>query len=303
MGFKDLANFNDALLAKQAWRLLHQKNLLFYRVFKARFFPNCSILEALYSNTESYAWRSILKGRDLLLKRVRWRVGCGEAISVWKDAWLPSTTQPWVSSPIVQGFEGMKVSDLIDPATNKWDQNLLHGLFIPHEVELITSIPLCLNKVEDVVVWPFTPSGCYTVKSGSKFVAAKHLGSQQPSSTPNDKGLWKMIWSLSVPPKVHNFRWKACQNALFVKFNLRWQHILNEDTCDSCKVEVEDIYHALWGCNQISQIWDSIPSFSFIQSKTFSSVQEVITSTYEEQKNVELMASVMWAIWHRQNQV
>ena len=197
----------------------------------------------------------------------------------------------------------MKVSDLIDPATNKWDQNLLHGLFIPHEVELITSIPLCLNKVEDVVVWPFTPSGCYTVKSGSKFVAAKHLGSQQPSSTPNDKGLWKMIWSLSVPPKVHNFQWKACQNALFVKFNLRWQHILNEDTCDSCKVEVEDIYHALWGCNQISQIWDSIPSFSFIQSKTFSSVQEVITSTYEEQKNVELMASVMWAIWHRQNQV
>ena len=71
MDFKDLANFNDALLAKQAWRLLHQKDSLFYRVFKARFFPNCSILEAPNSNTGSYVWSSILKGQDLLLKGVR----------------------------------------------------------------------------------------------------------------------------------------------------------------------------------------------------------------------------------------
>lgn len=46
MDFKDLAFFNDALLAKQFWRLLHNKHSLFYRVFKLKFLPDYSIMEA-----------------------------------------------------------------------------------------------------------------------------------------------------------------------------------------------------------------------------------------------------------------
>nr|POF21602.1 hypothetical protein CFP56_24727 [Quercus suber] len=68
-------------------------------------------------------------------------------------------------------------------------------------------------------------------------------------------------------------------------------------------MEVEDIYHALWGCNQLAQLWGSIPSFSFRQFKTFSSIRELLMFTYEEWKNVELMVSIMWTIWHRQNQI
>ena len=172
MGFKDLANFNDTLLAKQAWRLLNQKKSLFYIVFKARFFPHYSILEVPYSSMGSYAWHSILKGRDLLLKGARWRVESGDAISVWNDAWLPSTAHLRIRTQVVPGFEDMKVSALIDPATKKWDSNMLHELLTTQEVELISSIPLCPNVVEDVIVWPFTPSSTYTVRLGSRFLTS-----------------------------------------------------------------------------------------------------------------------------------
>ena len=66
MGFKELPLFNDGLLAKQMWRLLHNKNSLFYKVFKSKFFPNCSIMEAKERHGGSYAWKSILKGREVI---------------------------------------------------------------------------------------------------------------------------------------------------------------------------------------------------------------------------------------------
>ena len=82
MGFKDLALFNDALLAKQAWRLLHDKDLLLHRVFKSKIFPNCSFMGAPKYASGSYAWISLLKGKEVLWRGACWRVDNGESIKI-----------------------------------------------------------------------------------------------------------------------------------------------------------------------------------------------------------------------------
>ena len=109
MGFKDLSRFNDALLAKQTWRLLHDKSSLFYRVFKARFFPTCSIMEATCPSSASYAWKSIIKGRDVIKRGVIWRIGDGRSIHIWGDRWLPQKNLALVLSPRLDGWAEAKV--------------------------------------------------------------------------------------------------------------------------------------------------------------------------------------------------
>ena len=103
MEFKDLARFNEAMLAKLSWWLLHDDNSLFFRVFKAKIFPNGTILDAKEFASASYTWRSILHGRDVILKGALWRVGDGKQIKIWGDNWLPTKCQPKVVSQMIFG--------------------------------------------------------------------------------------------------------------------------------------------------------------------------------------------------------
>ena len=114
MGFKDLARFNDALLAKQTWRLLHDKTSLFYRVFKAKIFPNSSIMEAANPSLASYAWCSILRGREVIKRGAVWRIGDGRSVDILEDNWLPRKHFSRVLSPWLEALIGTKVSSLID---------------------------------------------------------------------------------------------------------------------------------------------------------------------------------------------
>ncbi|XP_075670201.1 putative mitochondrial protein AtMg00310 [Castanea sativa] len=66
--FRDIHAFNLAMLAKQAWRLTHGTHSLFYRVYKARYFPTCSFMEAELGSNPSYVWHSLLSARDVIRK-------------------------------------------------------------------------------------------------------------------------------------------------------------------------------------------------------------------------------------------
>ena len=92
MGFKELQKFNDAMLAKQVWRLLENKNSLFHCFFK----------EFFYSKWE-YFYR---KGRQWILcveKHPHWKRGHkkGSHLESWKWQEHPHLPGQVAASPLV----------------------------------------------------------------------------------------------------------------------------------------------------------------------------------------------------------
>lgn len=77
IGFKDLESFNQALLSKQAWKVVQQPECLLARFLKSTYFNNGTFLEAPTGVRPSFAWRSLLHGRDLLVKGLKRHVDDG----------------------------------------------------------------------------------------------------------------------------------------------------------------------------------------------------------------------------------
>lgn len=68
LGFKDIEDFNDALLAKPSWMIHHNPESLFARVLLGKYFHASAFLNCSSPSSASHEWRRILIGRDILRK-------------------------------------------------------------------------------------------------------------------------------------------------------------------------------------------------------------------------------------------
>lgn len=111
MGFRDLKTFNQALLAKQGWRLLCDSGSLVHQVMKARYFRNDNFADARRGYDPSFVWRSIWGAKSLLLEGLKWRVGNGASILVWESSWLPGESNSVVPTPNLESPGELVVGD------------------------------------------------------------------------------------------------------------------------------------------------------------------------------------------------
>lgn len=120
------------------------------RIIKAKYYPDRSLLEAGLGSNSSYTWHSIIWGRDLPVKGLRWKIGCGNLVRVSSGPWLPRPSQfrP-ITIPSAE-FTDLNVTDLMSPS--RWNGEKIDKVFWPLDRDLVRGIPLSAGRHDDILV-------------------------------------------------------------------------------------------------------------------------------------------------------
>ncbi|KAL1214129.1 putative mitochondrial protein [Cardamine amara subsp. amara] len=256
LGFRDIKGFNQALLAKQAWRLLKDLKCLLGRLLQSRYFEVGEFLEAELGDIPSYAWRSIIHGRELLKKGLRKNIGNGSSIWVWTDQWI--NDGGWRAPYNRQRSMNLmlKVKDLIDLPNMCWNRAYLDELFVPEDVTLILQERI-LPRKDDFWCWKHNRSGAYSVKSGYWLVSKENKAELQREALtlPSLNGVKSFIWTIKTAPKIKNFLWRALNGALPVVDLIASRGMDTDSRCQICGLEGESVNHVLFSCTRARQLW------------------------------------------------
>ncbi|KAL6185530.1 hypothetical protein ACLB2K_041662 [Fragaria x ananassa] len=256
MGFRDLHEFNLALIAKQAWRLTNDPNSLWARVLKGRYYPNCCFAVAKKGYRASLGWSSLLEARDFITKNNYWQIVSEAMVNIWTDCWLPpidinDLVRPIHTTGLIPSHAPIMVEEIIDWDTRSWHLGNISHLIQQADLNRILSIPIGRREDPDRRIWPLTKHGTFTVNSAYHWY--HHMQSTAPiskygSSHTIDTRYWKLIWKLPMYPKIRHFFWKALNASTPTYLTLYRRKIIKSLLCPVCGVFEESIEHAIFMC-------------------------------------------------------
>lgn len=233
LNFRNMGIFNDALLAKQVWRLWKLDSPILSELYKAKYHPQESILDVHLGSSPSMAWHNFWGATSLLKDGLIWKISNGDSVNIWLDNWLPGEGRRAPNNTHNNTLELHTVNQLIDHTTKTWKTELITSSFDPEDAERILAIALSDKLPEDNLVWGWTKFGNYLVKSGY------WLGMNRDPNPSHE--VWNIIWHSNTIPIIKIFLWRACSEILPTKGNLVSRHIGTNPMCPMCNQEVEQL--------------------------------------------------------------
>lgn len=242
LNFRRFESFNQALVAKQVWRLLTQPEFFISQVLKARYYKNENIMEAKLGSNPSFVWRSICWVRELLREGLGWVIVKGCDIKANGREWFGSWA---IFSPSTCATQNKEVADYITPM-GYWSEASVRRDFTVHEAEEILKTKIKAQEQKDSRYCKFHPKENYTMSTG--YWRWLDIGDQKdrkdiPECSKDNGSRWKDLWSMKIPPKLRVFWWQISWDILSTEANLADHHVPITSSCKLCGTEQ---YHILF---------------------------------------------------------
>ncbi|XP_019166667.1 PREDICTED: uncharacterized protein LOC109162418 [Ipomoea nil] len=266
------------LIPDSAWRLLTSPDTLVAKVYKARYYPNTTFVDAKVGGNPSHTWRSIMAAHHMVVARVRRRIGDGKTTLIWGHPWLPDNPSPLIQTDMPEELRHAKVADL----------------FEEQDVDRILRIPVSPGY-EDSWYWPGDPNGIYTVKN-----AYKHfMGVYEPPPGSFEK--WTKIWGMKIPPKWKTFLWRAIGDILPTTNNLIIKRVDVDPTCQMCGLEHENVMHTFINCDYSRHVWNisGLPITNIV-GNSFPEWLTIVLTMFTEDQSAAVVA-LLYCLWRCRN--
>ncbi|XP_071902573.1 uncharacterized protein [Coffea arabica] len=312
LGFRDLEAFNEALLAKQLWRILTSPNLLMSKVLREKYLKDPNALDKNPPQSASWSWKSVHSAGRLIQRGMWKRIGDGSQVNIWKDRWIIGTRTGTVTTSRAPNCQIQTVNQLIK--NGRWNAEIIKQILNPEDSMKIISMPLSCFRRKDRLFWSFSKSGQYTVKTGYANVVQERSNEmrrdrigEETSWEIRKHSFWKRFWKLNLKHKLKLFIWRSLQNSLATKETIYNRTGKGDRICSGCGEDVETMEHMFFKCPIAQTVWKIAPvrwdGLQDLQNNLWR-WWEAVSQTEKMEKGKEricLTANILWQIWKSRN--
>ncbi|KAF7810427.1 ribonuclease H [Senna tora] len=261
--FRQMMEVNEALLAKQVWRILTLEDSLVSKVFMGKYRSSFQNYQLMPKPNSSPLWKKLCRASRVVTDHISWRVGNGEKIKLNDAKWI---------RPDYQNHSFEKLCDLMHPG-GFWDTAKVAQVYNPHYKAIILDTVVSCTRVADKWVWLLTKNGDFSIKHAYKAI----------TNTPPDQRSgcnWTKLWKLPLP-----------KGSFTSGGRLSTMHILKD--CQYAR--------RVWFASRLNLKVDELPAMSMIDwINQIMNSQNTGNPSHKGQLTL-LLISLCWSIYTQRN--
>ena len=262
LGVKNIRKFNRALLAKWKWRLMSEENGKWKQILLSKYGSGVGTNQGSGSQN-SWWWSDLGKvcdegeGEGWFHNHVAWKVGNGDKIRFWDDAWVDNNKLKFQFPRLysISLDKGKLVGELgrweelgwswrlrWRRARFEWEKSMEADL-----MNLITG-KIANKESEDSIVWSGDTEGIFSVKSAYLTLC----------NSPNGvlHNVYSLLWQAKAKRKEVCTAWRALLGRLPTYDNLiRRGLVVNSSLCVLCKAAEESTQHIFINSIFAQRVW------------------------------------------------